>query len=64
MKFDLMYYLGMTHNEIMLLDLAELNWHYKKLIEVKANEAEVEKIKIEATLAALGVSTTKRAMGA
>jgi len=44
----------------MSLDLAELNWYYKKLSEQKENENEVEKLKLEAMLMAMGVGTAKR----
>ena len=63
MKFDLMYYLGMRHNEVMTLDLAELNWYYKKLSEVKEQEAEVDKIKFEANLATLGARKVQQDLG-
>jgi len=62
MKFDLMYYLKMGYSEIMRLDLAELGWYYKKLSDTKEQEAEVEKLKFEANLIAMGVNTQKRAV--
>jgi hypothetical protein len=46
----------------MRLDLAELNWYYSKLSQVKEQEAEVEKIKFEASLMAMGVNTRQKAM--
>jgi hypothetical protein len=60
MKFDLMYYLGMNHNEIMRLDLAELQYYYSKLREVKEQEFEIEKMKMEASLAAAGAGAAKK----
>lgn len=60
MKFDLMYYLGMRHNEIMRLDLAELRYYYGKLREVKEQELELEKMKMEASLAAAGAGAVKK----
>jgi hypothetical protein len=63
MKFDLMYYLGMSHDELMTLDLAELRWYHERLREVKAMEQEVEKVKLEATMAAMGAGSMKRQMG-
>jgi hypothetical protein len=62
MKFDLMYYLGMSQHELMTLDLAELRWYHTRLQEVKAMEQEVEKVKLEATMAAMGAGTMSRQM--
>jgi hypothetical protein len=45
----------------MSLDLAELNWYYQKLSQVKEQEAEVEKVKFETSLMAMGVNTQKKA---
>jgi ABC-type phosphate transport system ATPase subunit len=58
-----MYYLGMRHEEIMRMDLAELNFYYEKLRKVKAIEADLEKLKIEATLAAASSGSLKRQFG-
>lgn len=55
MKFELMYYIGMDYKTIMTLDLAELNFYYEKLRWVKEQEAEIDRIKLEAQLTALGV---------
>jgi hypothetical protein len=41
--------------EIMEMDLQELNWYYERLRHVKEQEFEVEKIKFEALLTAMGV---------
>ena len=61
MKFDLMYYLGMDRNSIMRLDLAELQYYYAKLREVRAQELEIEKLKIEANLIGAGAKATQQA---
>lgn len=63
MKFDLMYYLGMNQNDLMTLDLAELRWYYERLREVKAMEQEIEKVKLEATMAAVGAGAVRKQMG-
>ena len=52
MKFDLMYYLGLGYSEVMHIDLGELRWMYAKLRETKESESELEKLKLEVTLAA------------
>lgn len=44
------------------MDLAELNFYYEKLRKVKAIEADLEKLKIEATLAAASSGSLKRQM--
>jgi hypothetical protein len=58
-----MYYLGMTHSEIMSLDIAELRWFMNRLQEVKTTEYEIEKAKFDATMAAMGVGAVKRQLG-
>ena len=60
MKFELMYYLGMRYNELMTLDIAELQWYYKQLREVKEQEHELEKTKLEAIIAAVSISSAKK----
>ena len=47
----------------MRIDLAELNYYYAKLRKVKAVEADLEKLKIEATLAAVSSGSLKRQLG-
>lgn len=63
MKFDLMYYLGMSHSEIMRLDLAELSYYYERLRKVKESEAEVEKLKIEASMIGATAGSLKKTYG-
>lgn len=63
MKFDLMYYLGMSNAELMSLDLAELRWYHNRLREVKSLEQEVEKVKLEAQVAAASGGSLKRQFG-
>ena len=63
MKFDLMYYLRIGFREMMHIDLAELNWYYDKLREVKEQEAEYEKAKLEAQLQASGAIRKKQEFG-
>lgn len=62
MKFELMYYLGMDYRTIMTLDMSELNFFYSKLKWVKDQEADLEKMKLEAQLTALGVRKAQKAM--
>ena len=45
------------------MDLAELSYYYEKLRKVKAIEADLEKLKIEATLAAASSGSLKRQFG-
>lgn len=47
----------------MRLDLAELKYYYQKLREVKEQELEVEKLKIEANLMATGVKAAQKTFG-
>lgn len=54
MKFELMYYLGITYRDVMQVDLAELNYYYNKLREAKEHEAEIEKMKLEAQMTIMG----------
>lgn len=63
MKFDLMYYLGLSYAEAMTIDLAELNWYYDKLKLTKEQEAEVENAKLEAQLIASGAIKAKKEFG-
>ena len=48
---------------MMHIDLAELNWYYDKLREVKEQEAEYEKAKLEAQLQASGAIRKKQEFG-
>jgi len=59
MKFDLMYYLRMSNEEIMQMSLAELFWYYERLKETKDKELEFEKIKLETMLVSSGIKGAK-----
>ena len=55
-----MYYLGLNNSDLMSMDLAELRWYHNRLREVKSMEQEVEKIKLEAQMAAAGAGMVKK----
>ena len=60
-KFDLMYYLKMSHQEIMTMDLAELRWHQNRLQQVLQAEMDLEKLKLDVLfLAATGTAPKGR----
>ena len=63
MKFDLMYYLRISYKEMVNIDLAELNWYYDRLREIKDQEVEYEKAKLEAQLMAAGAMKKKKEFG-
>ena len=63
MIFDFMYYMHMSYREIMMLDLAQLRFFYSQLKYVKEQEAEIEKLKMEANMAVMGIKSAKRSMG-
>lgn len=62
MKFELMYYLGIPYRDVMQVDIAELNYYYNRLREVKEHEAEIEKMKLEAQMVALGARRTQKTL--
>ena len=47
LKFDLMYYLNMSLSEINATPINDLEWLHSKLAEVKKDEFETEKNKLE-----------------
>lgn len=53
-----MYHLGLSHRDLMQMDLGELNWHFNRLIRQRESESELERIKIEAMLLAAGVKSS------
>jgi len=56
MKFDLMYHLTMSYEEIHRIPLEELRWYYEKLKQEKTDEAETENTKLELMVKAMTVS--------
>jgi len=48
-----MYYLKMSHREILTMDLAELRWHQNRLQQVQKSEMDLEKLKLDVLLHAV-----------
>lgn len=60
LKFELMYYLGMSYDTLMQVNLAELSFYYNQLRQVKEQEAEIDKLKLEAQMMAMGARKAQK----
>lgn len=63
MKFDLMYHLGLSNEDMMRMGLDELIFLHSKTKDEKDKELLFEKTKLEATLLAAGVKQAKGMFG-